>query len=164
MKLGTLPTNAMDTYLFSDVTSLASAAEKIKRRFSTMGIPNTLRRSVFEDYDGLVVTMDSDALGVTVQHFGSTLRFRCLIALSSTNEPVCRVICTLTNLPLNPSEPFLLGTFAFNLNGMTDLPGNERGEPTNLPADADRIIAYFLHKAHRANATLYLGDEPNLSE
>lgn len=154
---GTLPTTSMDTYLFSDVTNLAHVAEKIKRRFSTMGSPSTLQKSVFENYADLLTEMDADGLGVTVTHFGTVIKFRCLVALASNNEPVARVICTLNPHVLSPTEAIVLGTFAFNTNGMTNLPG-DRGQPTNLPADADRIIAYFLHMAHRANATIYETD------
>jgi hypothetical protein len=164
MNLGTPPAKTMDTLLFSDIRSIAPAAEKIKRRFGTMGTPQTLRDSVLDDCVGLEVAMDADGLGVSVKHFGTTIKFKCLIALAPNNEPIARVICSLDHLPLSSTFPLLLGSFTFTLNGMTDLPGNERGVPTNLPADADRIIAYFLHKAHRTNATLFASDAANPSE
>jgi hypothetical protein len=161
MSLGTTPAKTMDTLLFSDVTGIAPAAEKIKRRFGTMGTPKSLKDSVFEDYEGLEVTMDADGFGVSIQHFGTTIKFKCVIALAPNNEPMARVICSLDHLPLSSTFPLLLGSFTFTLNGITDLPGNERGEPTKLPADADRIIAYFLHRAHRTNATLFTSDSAN---
>jgi hypothetical protein len=164
MSLGTFPAKTMDISLFSDVRSIAPAAEKIKRRFGTMGTPQALQDSVFEDYEGLEVAMDADGLGVCVKHFGTTIKFQCLIALAPNNEPIARVICSLDHLPLSSTFPLLLGSFTFTLNGMTDLPGDERGKPTNLPADADRIIAYFLHKAHRTNATLFASDTANPTE
>jgi len=149
------PTHAIDPYIFSDLQNIAPAAETIKRRFAALATPKEIKKSAFEDYDYLEIDSDPDWLVITVKHFGTQINFKCLVTLTTENQPAARVICTLENRYAGPSKPLLLGIFELATNGITDLPGNERGEPSTLPADADRILGYFLHKAHRANATLY---------
>jgi len=150
------PTHAIDPYIFSDLSEISLAAETLKRRFAALGAPAEIQKSQFKDYEHLEIESDPDWLVITVKHFGTQINFRCLITLTADNEPAARIICTLDRRYEGSDKPHVLGTFGFAANGITDLPGNERGEPSTLPADADRILGYFLHKAHRANASLYV--------
>jgi len=152
------PAHTIDPYIFSDLIEIASAAENLKRRFAALGTPTEIQKSQFKDYEHLEIESDPDWLVITVKHFGTQINFRCLITLTADNKPAARIICTLDRRYEGGSNPHVLGTFELATNGITDLPGNERGEPSTLPADADRILGYFLHKAHRANSSLYIQD------
>lgn len=146
----------MDPYIFSDIEEIASNVEDIKKHFFGISAPCNVRESGFREYSHLEVDAEDSDLVTTITHFGTSIRFECRLALSADNGVYGRVICTLDHSIWGAPERELLGAFAVTANGVTDLPGNERGQPTRLPQDADRVVAYFLQKAHRANATIHV--------
>ena len=141
--------------LQTDLLNRFKSADRRFDRFTENFAAFTMALDYFADAQcpvrGVKITKSDDLHSFAVTYRTVTIDIRMFCELSASGTATARVICTLAR-PSFALERKVLGSFSFDLQGITDHEVDEGDDPVGMDHMAPEIVLSFVQLAlqHRA--------------